>query len=296
MSKCIGCGISLQDSNKLELGYTPKLTNSYCERCFKTIHYGNSKKIDNINNDLILEKINVLNYFTFFITDFLSLNERVINTYNKINTPKLLVINKCDLIPNNLILNKLETKIKEVYKVEDIIFVSAKDKYNINPLIKKIEEYQDVLFCGETSSGKSTLINLILGSNLTTSKYSNTTLEFIKLNYEGYTIYDTPGLFTSDKTLYNKIKMSTKVLDDNYELLIGDYIINFKNKTSMCLYIKDSINIKTRKRSTKLTNNVKLSSNSDILLDDIGFINTKQEGSLLVNKPVEVRDSIVGGK
>ena len=39
MSKCVGCGISMQDSNKNALGYTPNIDNKYCERCFKTIHY-----------------------------------------------------------------------------------------------------------------------------------------------------------------------------------------------------------------------------------------------------------------
>ena len=32
MSKCVGCGITLQNECKNELGYTPNLENKYCER------------------------------------------------------------------------------------------------------------------------------------------------------------------------------------------------------------------------------------------------------------------------
>ena len=38
MSKCIGCGIALQNTDKEKLGYTKNLENKYCERCFKTLH------------------------------------------------------------------------------------------------------------------------------------------------------------------------------------------------------------------------------------------------------------------
>ena len=42
MNKCLGCGATLQSTNKNVLGYIKedKLNNSnYCERCFKVIHY-----------------------------------------------------------------------------------------------------------------------------------------------------------------------------------------------------------------------------------------------------------------
>ena len=58
MSKCIGCGVTLQNKDKNKVGYTPKekiTNNMYCERCFKINNY-NTKfitKLDNINSYII---------------------------------------------------------------------------------------------------------------------------------------------------------------------------------------------------------------------------------------------------
>ena len=50
MNRCVGCGITLQNKNPNELGYTKKIDNLYCERCFKTIHYNEEKIISNFDN------------------------------------------------------------------------------------------------------------------------------------------------------------------------------------------------------------------------------------------------------
>lgn len=41
MKKCLGCGVVLQNTDKDALGYTPKLENDLCIRCYKLKHYGN---------------------------------------------------------------------------------------------------------------------------------------------------------------------------------------------------------------------------------------------------------------
>ena len=38
--KCIGCGAVLQNTDKNKNGYTPKLENKYCMRCFRIANYG----------------------------------------------------------------------------------------------------------------------------------------------------------------------------------------------------------------------------------------------------------------
>ena len=173
MSKCIGCGVKLQNTNKELKGYINDLNNKYCARCFKTIHYNENIKVDNLNN---------------------------IDIYKEINNQKILVINKSDLIPSNLILNHLQDNLKKIYLIEeDIIFISAKDNFNLNIITNIINKYQNIIICGETSSGKSTLINKISNSILTTSKYNNTTLDFIKVKYNNGYIYDSPGLIINSK-------------------------------------------------------------------------------------------------
>ena len=133
MNKCIGCGIKLQNIDQEKLGYIRNLENKYCERCFKTIHYNEEKKVINLNNDKIIEKINKLGHFTIFITDLVSINNKLIDIYKKINNEKILVINKCDIIPDNLKLEHVEENIKKSFNINDkICFISAKKNLYFN--------------------------------------------------------------------------------------------------------------------------------------------------------------------
>lgn len=292
MSKCVGCGIKLQDKFKDKLGYTKKLDNLYCERCFKTIHYNEERKIDNFNNDDILEKINKLNKSTIFISDFLSLNTEVIKIFKKIKNKKILVINKCDLIPNNIKLQHIEENIKNSFDLyDDVFFISAKLKYNLNKLIDFIEEEKNVIICGETSSGKSTLINKLISSNLTTSKYSNTTLDFIKLKYMDYVIYDSPGLvINSSKKNITNIKVITKVLKNDYNVIIDDIVIN--GSGNVTLFLDENVNVVSKKKKDEFQYKYSIKDREDIELDN-GFIFVKNGFSISSNKELGIRDSII---
>ena len=293
MNKCIGCGIKLQNNNKDEIGYTKDLNNKYCERCFKTIHYNEEKKVNNLDNYKIIDKINKLSYFTIFITDLLNINEELINTFKNINNNKVLVINKCDIIPNTLKLEHLENNIKKVYNIkEDIFFISAKKKYNLNKIINLIKDNKNVIFCGETSSGKSTLINSLTNSNLTTSKYDNTTLDFIKIKYEDYIIYDTPGIFFSNKEALNKILLNTKQLNDKYILIIND--VKIKCNSNITLLISDNCMISSKKDDIDFDNIYHIEDNSDIVIPGYGFIYIKKGETIKSNKKLEIRKSIIG--
>ena len=292
MNKCIGCGIKLQNIEKNELGYTKDLQNKYCERCFKTIHYNEEKKIDNIDNFKIIEKINKLGYTTLFITDLLSINKKLIDIFKSINNKKILVINKCDIIPNNLKLEHLEENIKHSYNIcDDICFISAKKEYNLNKIINVIESEQNVLLCGETSSGKSTLINKLIGSNLTTSKYSNTTLDFIKLKYMDYVIYDTPGIVINEnKKVIENIKIYTKQLNDNYVLNINN--LKLKLNGNITLIVDENVFISTKKEDINLENNININNNSDIELEN-GFIFIKNSCIIKSSQELMIRKSII---
>ena len=63
MSKCIGCGVKLQTNNKDDLGYTIKLENNLCERCFRIRNYNDYKFVIKDNNDFIniLKDVNTTN-------------------------------------------------------------------------------------------------------------------------------------------------------------------------------------------------------------------------------------------
>lgn len=293
MSKCIGCGIKLQNENKEEVGYTKDLENKYCERCFKTIHYNEERKVLDIDNDKILNKINKSKNTVLFITDLLSINQKLINVFKSIKNDKMLVINKCDLIPNHLMLEHIEENIKSSYGLEnDITFISAKQKYNLNRIVNIIKDKKEVIFCGETSSGKSTLINSLIGSNLTTSKYSNTTLEFIKLKFEDYTIYDTPGiLLEKEKNSINKINLKTMQMNENYILNIGGTSIS-SNGNFTILY-SDNLKMSSKKGKINKYYEYKIDRASDIELKD-GFIFVKKPCIIKSDEELIIRKSIIG--
>lgn len=292
MSKCIGCGIKLQNLDKEKLGYTKNLDNKYCERCFKTIHYNQEKKIENIDNLKIINKINKLEYTTLFITDLLSINKKLIDVFRSINNKKVLVINKCDIIPDNLKLEHLEENIKRVYNIDDeICFISAKKEYNLNKIINYIEDNKNVLLCGETSSGKSTLINKLIGSNLTTSKYSNTTLDFIRLKYMDYIIYDTPGIVINEnKKVVENIKILTKQLNDKYVLIIGN--LKLKLNGNITIVIDKNIIVNSKKEDCKLEYENNIEYSSEIELEN-GFIFVKNPCIIKSNQKLMVRKSII---
>lgn len=294
MNKCIGCGITLQNEDNKALGYTKKIDNKYCERCFKTIHYNEEKKVTNLDNSKIIDKINKLGYFTIFITDLISINKELIKVFKSINNKKILVINKCDIIPNNLKLEHIEENIRNSFNlVDDVCFISAKKKMYLNNIINLIEENKNVILCGETSSGKSTLINNLIGSNLTTSKYSNTTLDFIKLKYIDYCLYDTPGIMINDnKNNLDKIVINTKQLSDNYVVTIDD--IKLRVNGNLTFIIPDNLNISSKKEDVVLTEKIEIKKPSDIELKNGGFIFIKNPCIIESSQKLVIRDSIIG--
>ncbi len=290
MNKCRGCGITLQNKDANLLGYTKDLTNKYCERCFKTIHYNIERKVNNIDNEKIIAKINKLGYYTIFLTDFLSINAKLIAVFKSIHNPKALVINKCDLIPDNLKLEHLEINLKKVYDIENpIFFISAKNKMYLERINSIIATFEKVIFCGETSSGKSTLINMITNSNLTTSKYNNTTLDFIKIKKDNYLIYDTPGLFIT-KQGYDKIKVVIKKLSNDFTLTIGN--LKLRGQGNLTCFLASDIPVFSKKEVVNLNKELTIKKASDLILEK-GFIFSKGNAQIKINRDIEIRDSII---
>lgn len=299
MTKCKGCGITLQYEDKSLPGYTTKKGNELCERCFRIKHY-NEHKIESklLTNVEILKNINNQKIFTFFLCDFFELNENMINLYNLIDNGKILVITKADIIPKNIVLKKLCNNIKLVYGIENVIFYSKEIDYLKNDVISLIKSYDKVLFSGPTSSGKSSLINDLFAFDLTVSNYENTTQDFIKLEYDGKVLIDAPG-FVNDNFFdgldYSNIKPRTIKLFKDYMLKVGDYELYFENDANLTMYFVNGIDIKTMKKKGSYDNKIELSFKSDITFGNIGFIYLK-ENNCFINKTsgISVRRTIVG--
>ena len=214
--KCAGCGIELQFEDKNREGYVPKekfMTeeNLLCQRCYKIKNYGQnignnlkkedySKEVsDSIKKaDIILPIFDIIDFegsFTQEILDYL-------RDYRSI-----ILINKIDLLPEFIHPAEIADWVKERLIEEDIVpddigFLSAKSKYGVNGIIRKIKNlFPDkkvkAVVMGASNVGKSSVINLLLGKDrITISKYSGTTLKAIsnKIPKTDITITDTPGL------------------------------------------------------------------------------------------------------
>lgn len=327
--KCLGCGITLQNFNKLGLGYCPKKIEEavYCERCFKIIHYSKASVASLPKESTkIISIVNKKALHVFFLIDFLNINSETINKFKEISVPKTLIISKCDVIPKSIKLNNVRAYLKEEYGLDDeIIFVSSTKTKNLSTIINILERenVNTAYVLGFTNSGKSTLINALYEkytsnkSRITTSLIPNTTLDFIsvKIN-DNLTLIDSPG-FVLNNNLYKNddIALIKRINPKNYlkpitfqcnklmYLNIEDKIIfkiNSKNN-SLTFYLSNELNIKKSFKSTLKEFNLQLEvkDNSDIVIKGLGFINVKKATTIeaFIAEPslIEVRSSVFKG-
>lgn len=300
MTKCVGCGIKLQEKDKNELGYTPNLNNALCERCFKLKNYNIlTNKGINIDNDKLINKINELNTCVLFLVDFINLDSEVIDAYKKIKSKKILIITKADIIPKNIKYQKLIQNIKNIYEIkEDLILTSSKTKLNIKTIIKLCLEEKNICLAGFTNAGKSSLINALVGSDITVSKKSNTTQDFIKLNVDGINIYDAPGFMSNinrENIPRSIIRPITYQFPSKHYLLIQDIKLNILENSNFTIYVGNEANIIRRKENENVECKIIVPKNSDVIIKGFCFINFKNTCMISLNtKDYEIRPSIVG--
>lgn len=300
MTKCVGCGIKLQEKDKNELGYTPNLNNALCERCFKLKNYNIlTNKGINIDNDKLINKINELNTCVLFLVDFINLDSEVIEVYKKIKSKKILIITKADIIPKNIKYQKLIQNIKNIYDIkEDLILTSSKTKLNIKTITKICLEEKNICLAGFTNAGKSSLINALVGSDITVSKTSNTTQDFIKLNVDGINIYDAPGFMSNinrENIPRSIIRPITYQFPSKHYLLIQDIKLNILENSNFTIYVGNEVNIVRRREIKKFECKIIVPKNSDVIIKGFCFINFKNTCMISLNtKDYEIRPSIVG--
>lgn len=300
MTKCVGCGIKLQEKDKNELGYTPYLNNELCERCFKLKNYNIlTNKGINIDNDKLINKINELNTCVLFLVDFINLDSEVIDAYKKIKSKKILIITKADIIPKNIKYQKLIQNIKNIYDIkEDLILTSSKTKLNIKTITKLCLEEKNICLAGFTNAGKSSLINALVGSDITVSKKSNTTQDFIKLNVDGINIYDAPGFMSNinrENIPRSIIRPITYQFPSKHYLLIQDIKLNILENSNFTIYVGNEANIIRRKENENVECKIIVPKNSDVIIKGFCFINFKNTCMISLNtKDYEIRPSIVG--
>lgn len=300
MSKCIGCGIELQNNDKTKLGYTTNIEKSLCERCFRIENYGEYKKVTKDNNEYIniLKEINKTKDLVVLVLDIFNLTENINVIKENINNDILLVITKRDILPKSVHDEKLIEYIKNYnIKIKDQVVISSYKNYNFDELYEKINNYKkskNVYVIGFTNAGKSTMINKLIynysdnDTKITTSIMPSTTLDKIEINLnENLTIIDTPGLLC-EKSFYDilegkdlkkiipkkEIKPISYQIKDKQYIVIDKYAIIEAENINMVLFMSNSLNIKRfyKKPETKLKErNIKIN-NNDLVINGLGFI------------------------
>ena len=299
MIKCKGCGIILQSDDKKTIGYTPDIKNELCQRCFKLKNYNTLINNGiNIDNDKLIKKINSLNVYVLFLVDFLNIDSEAMDLYKKINVNKTLVITKEDIIPKNIIKDRLIKNIKDIYEIsEDIILTSTRFTKNISNIEFICLKEKKVLFAGYTNAGKSSLINKMVGSDITVSSRENTTQDFIKLNVDGVTIYDAPGFMSNTKrdvVSKNIIKPKTYQLPSKHYLEFNKIKLNVSEDSNITLYLPDEVIINRRREKNNITCDVLIPKNSDLVIKGLGFIKFSKTSLVSITSDYEIRPSIVG--
>ena len=298
--KCIGCGVEMQNTNSEELGYAPNLDFDYCARCFKLKNYGQDIKPDvEISNEDII-KLYKKNALKLFLTDFLNVSEEVLDVYKNLRGRKILIISKADLIPENIHEQRYLSNIRKTYDIHEDIYLES-SKNDIHELLDIVSQEEEVYVCGFTISGKSTLINKMTGSKIVESKHETTTLDVIKTMYNNTCIYDTPGLaykhYYKGVDYLRKIRPSSRIMKENQELVIHDFVVKSNVENNFVLYIPGYLKLIKRNSEKSWPTRVNIPENSDLLIKGVGFINIKNSCILetdLDANLLEVRDSLVG--
>lgn len=319
---CYGCGVKLQSEKSDKLGYVPvnKINDAkYCMRCFRGIHYGEESVVSTPKEAKeIINKVNKDVRFVIFLVDFLNINKEVIAIFKSIKKRKLLVVNKCELLPSQIKKEKLISYLENYYEVsEPIKLKGGKTNHGAKAILNYLEDndIKETYILGISNSGKSTLINDLLnisGSKMTrvnVNSKANTTLDFIRVKLGDVTLIDSPGFIIGKSLNHDVLGKSITAYSMNMKmgqtlsLLDNKYFLKFdENNTSLTFYtnaMAKHVVKKYFKAAPNLVNTIIISKeNTDIVIYGIGFITIKSPCLITTNialEAIELRDSMFGG-
>ncbi len=250
---CIGCGATIQTTDKTGLGFTPQSAlekgletgEVYCQRCFRLRHYNEITDVQLTDDDFLklLHEVGDSDALVINVIDIFDFNGSVIPGLPRFvsGNDVLLVGNKKDILPKSVKPGKIsqwlmERAHEEGLRPVDVVLTSAQNKHAIKEVIDKIEHYRkgrDVYVVGVTNVGKSTLINAIIQeitgdqNVITTSRFPGTTLDKIEIPLDdGSYIYDTPGIIHRHQMAHYLTAKNLKYVSPKKEIKPKTYQLN----------------------------------------------------------------------
>ena len=308
MSKCIGCGVNLQNLDKSKLGYTKDLNNNLCERCFRIRNYNEYSKVLKDNDDYIniLKKINS-NDLVVLVVDLFNISYNLNDISKYIKNDILLVLTKRDILPKSCYDEKLLNYFDSFnLNIKDKIIVSSKKNYNMDLLYSKINELKtskNVYVVGYTNSGKSTLINKIIynysdnNNIITTSNLPSTTIDSIEIKVnDDLTLIDTPGLLNNgdiinyiDNDMLKKIIPNKEIRPITYQITkkcsisVEDILRLDVEDINFTMYISNNLKIEKifkEKETNLIKKQIKVKKGKDLVVQGLTFITFNKDVEL----------------
>ena len=204
---CRGCGAVLQHTDKSLPGYTPKEDSDYCQRCFRLIHYDDPvfSMREGIDPEAVRSRVEAMDAAVVWVVDLFDFEAGMIPGLAKRLAGKdiILVCTKRDLLPQDINDEKLARFVFERLKdygvhVRKLIFSEMNRPECAEEVKEAVRAYADggrAVVMGKANSGKSTLLNRMMGADvLTSSRYPGTTLAFNDTEIDGIVYTDTPGI------------------------------------------------------------------------------------------------------
>ena len=310
MNKCQGCGSVLQCENPNLDGYSKKIDNVLCERCFRIKNYNDYKKVIKTNNDFmpIINNISTTGDLVVLLVDLFSIPKSLDSIINNLNNDILLVLTKRDILPLSIYDERLIEYFNGLSnRIVDTVICSSKKNLNIDEVMDKIYEYKhsnDVYVVGYTNAGKSTMINKILYNYtekepmITTSLLPSTTIDAITIEInESLTLIDTPGLLEEgnilelvDANLLKKIVPRKELKPITYQLkdkqsIIVDSILKIDNEdvNNITLFFSNELEIERSFKKRDLVSDLEMHTlnvdeKEDIVISGLGFIKVMKKG------------------
>lgn len=319
---CYGCGAKLQSLDKESLGYIPEKKRDdakYCMRCFRLMHYG-EEAVNETPKDVkeIVNKINKDVRFVIFLVDFVNLNKEVIDIFRSIKKRKVLIVNKCELIPENIKKERIIEYIHDYYEINDDIKIKGgKNSHGAKSILNYLEkkDIHEAYILGISNSGKSTLINDLMDicdsktAKIVVNAKANTTLDFIRVNLrDDLTLIDSPGFILNNALNHDVLGKDVKAYSmqmkecETVALFDNKYYFKFESDTPFTLFTSSDAKRVVKKyfrAADGLVNKIEITSpNTDVVIIGMGFITIKKPTVITTNidlKHIELRPSMFGG-